>query len=285
MGLFDSPIHQPFLWTNGLPAAVLIHGFPGSPAEIRPLAQSLHRAGWTVQGLLLPGFGAQFETLGERRYPDWVQAARQAVRWLRSSHAPVLLIGFSMGAAVATIASTGDDRPDGLVLLAPFSGGVGLLDAVFPVLRRTVPTIRPFRLFRLDFSNPDVRKGLANFAPGMDLGDPDVQRALAEIALPTASLDEVRRAGHAARAAAPGIRVPTMVLQGAQDRVVWPQATRSLMDRFTSPVRYREVAGAHDLLDSSQPAWLRVEHHVLEFARDLVLTTNSQRKTKQSEDL
>jgi hypothetical protein len=50
------------------------------------------------------------------------------------------------------------------------------------------------------------------------------------------------------------------------------------LDRFTSPVRYREVAGAHDLLDSSQPAWPVIEQNVLEFARDLVLEAASQHR-------
>jgi carboxylesterase len=275
MGLFHALDHQPFVQTSGQPAAVLIHGFPGTPAEIRPLARTFFDAGWTVQGLLLPGFGAQFTTLGERRYPEWVEAVRQAVRSLRKAHAPVLVVGFSMGAAVAAVANAGDGAADGLVLLAPFTGSVGALNAIFPALRRTVDTIKPFRLFRLDFANPEVRRGLANFAPGLDLDDPEVQQAIRELALPTAALDEVRRVGQAARRAAPDLRVPTLVIQGAEDRVVWPQATRSFLDRFTVPVRYREVAGSHDLLDSSRPAWPAIERIVLEFAQSLAQATHT----------
>jgi len=267
--LFGTAEHQPFVWENGRPAAILIHGFPGTPAEVRKLAHVIHAAGWTVQGLLLPGFGVQFDTLGERRYSEWVDSIRQAVRSLRADHHPVLVIGFSMGAAAAALAAAENDGTDGLVLLAPFAGGIGFLSAVFPLMRRIVPVIQPFRLFRLDFSNPDVRQGLANFIPDLDLDDPDVQQAIREITLPTASLDELRLLGQAARRAAPAIRVPTLVIQGTQDRVVWPQATRQFLDQFTSPVRYREVAGAHDLLDASRPAWPAVTRAVVEFAQGL----------------
>lgn len=281
MGIFDTPEHQPFQWDGGQPAVVLVHGFPGTPAEVRPLALALHAAGWTARGLLLPGFGAEFDTLGQRRYPDWVQAISRAVHQLRQEHSPILVIGFSMGAAVATLATSAEHSPDGLVLLAPFTGSVGLLNAIFPLMRRTLPSIKPFRLFRLDFSNPEIRRGLANFAPGLDLDDPAVQHAITRLALPTASLDEARRAGQAARRAAAGIRVPTLVIQGAQDRVVWPQATRAFLDGFTCPVRYREIAGSHDLLDSSRPGWLLVQKLVLDFAHSLAANARPDRKTNK----
>ena len=268
-GLFDTADHQSFLWESGRPAAVLIHGFPGTPAEVRKLAAVMHETGWTVQGLLLPGFGAQFDTLGERRYSEWVASIRHAVRSLRANHHPILVVGFSMGAAAAVLAAAENDGPDGLVLLAPFAGGIGILGALFPLMRRTVPVIKPFRLFRLDFSNPDVRQGLANFIPDLDLDDPGVQQAIREIILPTTSLDELRLLGQAARRAAPAIRVPTLVIQGTQDRVVWPQKTRQFLDQFTSPVRYREVAGGHDLLDANRPAWPAITRAVVEFAQGL----------------
>lgn len=268
-GLFDTAEHRPFLWESGRPAAVLIHGFPGTPAEVRKLADVMHDSGWTVQGMLLPGFGAQFDTLGERRYSEWVASIRLAVRSLRAEHHPVLAIGFSMGAAAAAVAASENDGPDGLVLLAPFAGGIGFLSVTFPLMRRIVPVIQPFRLFRLDFSNPDVRQGLSNFIPDLDLDDPDVQQAVREVTLPTSSLDELRLLGLAARRAAPAIRVPTLVIQGTQDRVVWPQRTRQFLDQFTSPVRYREVIGAHDLLDATRPAWPAVTRAVLDFAQAL----------------
>ena len=222
-GLFDTADHQSFLWESGRPAAILIHGFPGTPAEVRKLASVLHETGWTVQGLLLPGFGTQFDTLGGRRYSEWVDSIRHAVSSLRANHHPILVVGFSMGAAAAVLAAAENDGPDGLVLLAPFAGGIGILGALFPLMRRTVPVIKPFRLFRLDFSNPDVRQGLANFIPDLDLDDPNVQQAIREVTLPSASLDELRLLGQAAGRAAPAIRVPTLVIQGTQDRVVWPR--------------------------------------------------------------
>ena len=55
---YTDPEHEPFLFEAGSSRALLIHGFLGSPRELRPLAQELAAAGVTARGMLLPGFGA-----------------------------------------------------------------------------------------------------------------------------------------------------------------------------------------------------------------------------------
>jgi esterase/lipase len=51
--------HQLFTLEHGAhsPAVLLIHGFPGSPAKMRPLAAAIYEAGWMACEMLLPGFG------------------------------------------------------------------------------------------------------------------------------------------------------------------------------------------------------------------------------------
>ena len=61
--LFTHPDHEPFFFEGGTPAAVLIHGFPGTPLEMRPLGRELQEAGWTVHGIRLPGFGPELDQL------------------------------------------------------------------------------------------------------------------------------------------------------------------------------------------------------------------------------
>lgn len=263
--VFAGPEHQPFLLQGGEPAALLLHGFPGTAAETRSLGQALHNAGWTVQGLLLPGFGPHIDQLGEQRYGDWVRAAVDALRSLQAQHQPTLLVGFSMGGAVATVTAA-NVQPDGLALLAPFFGAVGPMGAIMPVLRRLIRTVKPFRLFKPDFSDPDVRKGMANFLPGVDLDDPVVQTSLLDISLPLAVLDEVRLVGEAARLAAGSVRAPTLIVQGVNDRVVLAQTSRRLVYAFDPPARYVEVDGAHDLMDETGPAWPEMTEAVLAFA-------------------
>ena len=80
--LFQGAEHLPFTLAGsapGGPAALLVHGFPGTPAELRPLAEALHAAGWTARGLLLPGFGPEFAALGRQHAADWIGAVRGAL--------------------------------------------------------------------------------------------------------------------------------------------------------------------------------------------------------------
>lgn len=266
---FEAPEHQSYTWPGGRPAALLLHGFPGTPAETRALGHVLHDAGWTVQGLLLPGFGTEIDRLGEYRYGDWVRATVQAVRSLQAQeHRPVLLAGFSMGAAVATVAAA-NAQPDGLALLAPFSGVIGPIGAIMPVLRRLIPTVKPFRLFKPDFSDPEVRKGMATFLPGVDLADPAVQRGLLDISIPLSVIDELRLVGQASQQAAGSVYASTLIIQGVNDKVVLPKASRQLVYAFPQPARYVEAPAAHDLLDANGPAWPEVTNAMLAFASRL----------------
>jgi carboxylesterase len=266
--LFQEPEHQPFVWEGGLPAALLAHGFPGTPSEMRPLGASLHEAGWTVQGLLLPGFGPQIQTLSERRYAEWVTAVREALVALQGQHAPVLLVGYSLGAALALQVAAARP-PSGLILLAPFlrMAENPVQRILWPILKRIFPRVRPFA--KIDLSDPQVRASVIKFMPGVDLEDADVQQQIRAFTVPTSLLDQLRDAGRAAYRLAAQVDVPTLVVQGTQDEVARPRHTRRLLRRLPGPVRAHEVTGGHDLLKPDQLAWFQVERTVLDFASEI----------------
>jgi carboxylesterase len=264
---FAADQHRPFYWTKGKPAALLVHGFPGSPAEMRGLAQTLYEAGWSVQGILLPGLGADIATLPERRATDWLQAVDRVLVALRQEHYPVLLVGHSLGGALAL--QTAARRPaDALVLLAPFwTMGGGPLAFFWPLIRLAVPRLRPFRLFRPDFADPQVRAGLQALLPGLDLDDPGVQQALADFSLPARLVDEIGAVGRAGYRLAPYVRVPTLVLQGRFDPIVLPARTRRLAMQLGGPLSYHELDAGHDLVNPELPAWPQVQRLLLAFVR------------------
>jgi len=264
---FAAAHHRPFYWVKGKPAALFIHGFPGSPAEMRGLAQTLYEAGWSVQGILLPGLGADIATLPERRAADWLQAVDRSLVNLRQQHDPVLLIGHSLGGALAL--QTAARRPaDALVLLAPFwTMGGGPLAFFWPLIRLAVPRLRPFRLFRPDFADPQVRAGLQALLPGLDLDDPSVRQALADFSLPAQLVDAIGTVGKTGYRLAPHVRVPTLVVQGRFDPIVLPARTRRLAMQLGGPLSYHELDAGHDLVNPELPAWPHVQRLLLAFAQ------------------
>jgi carboxylesterase len=269
LNLFTEPEHQPFLFEGGKPAALLVHGFGGTPAEMRPIAGALLETGWTVQGLLLPGFGPDMVNLGERRYVEWLESITESATALREAgHGPLLLVGYSLGATLSIVAGAAlQPQPDGLALLAPYwwqdRPWSRLLSAVLrPFQSREM---RPFR--RADLSDPRLRQSLAKFLPGADLDNPDTQRALRNFRAPVSLIEQVLGASRLGYARAGAVECPVLVVQGARDDVVRAPLTRELVDRFAGPAEYLEVDCGHELMTQpANPVWPAVIHAILHFA-------------------
>ena len=102
-------------------AALLIHGFADTPQTLRLLSEYLHREhGWTTRAPLLPGHGrtlAAFDASGLRA---WRDAVHVEYLDLKARHETVVLVGLSMGGALATLEASIDESLPALVLLAPY---------------------------------------------------------------------------------------------------------------------------------------------------------------------
>ena len=268
--LFTEEEHQPFRKSargamRG--AALLVHGFPGTPADMRMLAAALTGAGWDVDAPLLPGFGPGIITLPNRRHTEWRDTVAERVRSLRSEHDRVVVVGHSLGAAVSVVAAQ-REMADGYALLAPywrFGGQVSQL--LWPLVRLFFGRWRPLK--RADFSDERIRQGLLSVIPGLQLDDPAVQAELRAFTVPTQLLDELRRLGMAAGAAARRLHAPTLVVQGVRDTLVKPDDTARLVERLPSVRRYERVDATHGLPGPASGAWERVAQAVLDFAREV----------------
>jgi carboxylesterase len=248
--LFQGETHKPFLLSppqarvDG--AFLLLHGFPGTPAEMRPLGEQLAETGWLAYGPLLPGFGAEIGKLGDTGSRDWLRAARQAGMTLRRRKRPLILCGYSLGGAIALNVAAAV-RPDALILLAPFWRSQQWWIHVTSALKHIWPEFAP--LARADFQDPQLRQFLAEMMPSVDLTDPVVLRALrSQLTIRTSIVEDLLRVGREAFAWAGQLKIPTLILQGAQDEVVTPDATRTLVGQFGGPVAYYELPGGHAFL-------------------------------------
>ena len=279
---FTGEKHRAFRREGGRPAALLVHGFPGTPAEVRPLADALFDAGWTVEGVLLPGFGAEIDALvnpaPDARLlgaDDWLATIHTALDRLAHSHRPLLLVGYSMGGALALAAAgmaCADGRhaaPDGLALLNPFWRLDTILWQALPLIKQVVRHFRPFTLVKMDFDDPDTRQDIRTFLPGADIDDPQVRAAIRSYVVPTRILDEVRRAGTLGYRWASQVRMPALVLLGSDDTLVTPANTRRVSARLPGPVQVVEVEAEHVLVDPTAPGWPQVRANMLAFAGSL----------------
>ena len=265
--VFQSPIHATYSWDKGPQAVLLVHGFPGTPAEMRCVGDVFADAGWSGHSLLLPGFGAEIPSLAHMHHTDWDTAVECALKSLYQRYHRVMIAGNSMGGALALRAAS-VHPVDGVVLFAPFWRIDSWLDKLYPVAKRVLPSVKPFA--GANFSDPKLCNELRHFLPDADLSDPDVQRAVRRLELPTRALGQVRRAGQIAYAVSERVTAPVLIFQGRADVLVKPAMTRQLARRLPNLAGYVEVDGEHDLVRGAAPGWPGVagvlRHFIAQFA-------------------
>ncbi len=264
---FGGSDHRSFFWQESDRAALLVHGFPGTPAEMRPLGTILREAGWTVRGLMLPGLGADIEKLDQCTSRVWLDAVQQAIEELKRQYRVILLVGYSLGGALVINAAL-EQRPDGLVLLAPFwSFGDKWFSLLWPVMKICFPRLKPLK--RANFAASEVRHGLQRMFKNIDLENPQIQQALRQLTVSSKPIEQIRQLGQRAFNRVAKIDVPTLVIQGSRDKVVPPIRTQRLINRFVNRVEYHEVDAGHDLVDPGSGAWDQVKEYLLLFAASL----------------
>lgn len=223
-----SDLTASFRLETGGPRCLLIHGFTGTPAELRYLAARLAQAGFDVAVPCLPGHGA--DAARRTGIADWLAAGRDALR-AAADRGPVRVAGLSMGALIGLALAV--ERPDLVANLALLAPAVRLRQpgrAVAGLCRR-LPVIERFV--------PRVTKG------GSDLRDP-AARAWNPTAklVPLHGLVEVAALGRQALDLAPRVRCPTLLLLGALDGTIDNGAARQLGARLPIPPDVRVIAGS-----------------------------------------
>ena len=118
---------------------LFIHGFTASPAEMRPMAESIaRRNGWRCVGPLLPGHGAHVDDMQKTHAGDWVAAVEAAYKELTRSCRQVFLVGLSLGAVLAchvALRRLEDPKLRGMILMAPAFGVQRFRETAIRLLR------------------------------------------------------------------------------------------------------------------------------------------------------
>jgi carboxylesterase len=116
------PGSEPFAADGGRVGVVLSHGFTGTPASMRPWAESLADAGYTVRLPRLPGHGTRWQDMNRTTWHDWYGEVERAYHDVSQRCDQVFAGGLSMGATLVTKLAI--DHPDvrGLVLVNPAYG-------------------------------------------------------------------------------------------------------------------------------------------------------------------
>lgn len=259
---YPQPEHDSFHAGDSHKRALLIHGFPGTPLELRGLAEALLERGWQVSVPLLPGFGKEIIHLGTKTRHDWLEKIKSEFETLQKGSKHILLVGFSMGGALSLTSSV-TLKPHQLILLAPFSKLPDWREKLLPAVRYILPELRPFE--KADFNDKNVRAEFTKMIPDANLDDPKIQATLRKVVtLKTESLIQLREIGKLAKANAPKVSSPCVVIQGTEDTTVIPPYTKRLVGYFTNQPKYIEISGSHEFTKTVDPHYPKLKQVFLE---------------------
>lgn len=250
--------------------ALLLHGFMGTPRELRPLGRALAADGVRAVAPLLPGFGPQIADLARTTAADWMTAVNTAWTTLRAESDRTVLVGFSFGAALALQAAA-NAEPNALILISPYVRLIDLpswvLVAGLPVLKRTIKRFSPYA--SADFMDPEVRRFFQQMDPALDLDDIATQNLLRQSStIPFSVIDQMRQATDRGRKAASTVTAPTLMIQGTRDDTSTVARTRALAGSLRGPLTLRELDADHLIVDDQKPSWPTTRDSVLTFARE-----------------
>lgn len=114
------PGAAPFTHAGGPGGVLVLHGFTGNPQSMRPLAEALAEAGYSVELPLLPGHGTSLQDMVPTRWADYAEAAEVAYSSLAGRCEEVAVAALSMGGTLACRLAEEHPEVRGLVLVNPF---------------------------------------------------------------------------------------------------------------------------------------------------------------------
>jgi len=97
---------------------LLVHGFTGTPQNVRPLADYLARRGLAVSAPRMPGHGTTVADLDQTGPQDWLGAAEQALTELKERCSTVFVAGISMGGTLTLELARRHPELAGVVVMA-----------------------------------------------------------------------------------------------------------------------------------------------------------------------
>ena len=235
---------SPYAADGGPIGSLLIHGFPGSPAETRPMGEYLARRGLTVRCPLLPGHGTRPEDLIGVRWQAWAAAVEAALADLQARCRHVFVGGLSLGSLLTLWLGAQHPEVRGLLPMAPAIKIDNPLVPLTVALRHVIKYVPQAALPKEDLADPEAADRIWCYDRTPMWGAGEVYRLQREV---TRVLPEIRQ--------------PVLIFQGLRDTSVDPQAAQILYDRIGSSdkeVVWLEQSGHNLLVDAEREAvWAR----------------------------
>lgn len=209
----DPTLVAPWTLGDGPRGALLLHGFAGSPPELRRLGEHLAANRWRCSAPALAGHGTRAEDLSGTDASDWIRSAQSALDELSSQCETVVIAGQSMGATMALhLAATNPH----VRAMASLAGAIWIRGAG----RYALPLVHRVYRWHVPRRSSDLY-----WPAGVEEVHSYGRRS-------TRAIVELFRLMRLVRWELPMVRQPVLILHGARDRVVDPRNASDIARRL-----------------------------------------------------
>ena len=222
---------------------ILVHGFTGSPASMRPWAHFLNEAGYTVSVPRIPGHGTQWQDLNSVAWPEWPAKVQSEIDNLSKTCHKIFIFGLSMGGGNTLLTtSRNQSKVTGILLVNPMIH---------------IPGIKP--MFRHIISR--LKAGLPSV--GDDIKKPGVTEWGYDV-LPTKGVVQLYEMLKAARKSLKEISTPLLLFHSVDDHVLPVSNTEIIMSEIGSRDKQRvELTNSYHVATMDYDAELIFENSKL----------------------
>lgn len=214
MAPFDPSVVAPWVLGEGRRGALLLHGFAGTPPELRGLGDHLAAHGWRCSGPAMAGHATSPEDLAATDWTDWAASARQALDTLAAECDQVVVVGQSMGGTMALHLAATDLR---IRAVATLAAPIWINTPAKPLL----PLLKHVYRWHIPKSPPDLYR-----VEGLEEIHSYGRR-------PTRAIDQLFRFAHKVGNELVCIRAPVLIMHGARDSVIDPANAFTISRRLT----------------------------------------------------
>ena len=203
---------------NGHIGVVLVHGFTGSPAAMRPWAEFLNARGYSVRVPLLPGHGTKPSDLNEVQWPEWPAKVKAEIAELQKHCSQVFVAGLSMGGGTTLhVAAELGDELSGIILVNPMIHVRGISPTLAFAISRVVK-------FGKSVGNDIKRKGVTEYSYDK---------------MPYRGIHQLLTMLQLTRAALPSVKVPMQLFHSVDDHTLPVSNTEIIMREVGSKNKSR----------------------------------------------
>lgn len=210
---------EPYFIPGGKTGCLLLHGYTGTPMEMRMLAENLSAAGYTVLAPRLFAHAVKPEDMRRARWWDWLASVEDGLNLLKGCTDRQIVMGLSLGGALTLLTAARFPVSAAVAYSAPWSLGsdpripfLPLVSLLHPIIHKGNP----------DWHNPEAAKDHKEYPY-----------------YPTRSLIELNQLLKIMRSELVNVTAPVLFVQSRNDHVIPSESMENLYHQVSSQIKQK----------------------------------------------